>query len=421
MAKRGNNEASYWHNKKKGVWEAKITVGYKDGFRVYKLPDGGREERPARVPIRRKITAKTKKAAIAKVQTKLAELEAGEPVATSAMLEAQSVGDYLNDWIAGPPQSKSGGTIAPVTVQSYRRAIDLYVIPHIGHIPIRQLKPAHVEGMLKALRDDGKSGNTQTLARSVLRRALRRAEQHGLVDRNVAQIADGPSVDAKQGKTLTVDQAKSLIEYVTTPKEDPKEALKHNAILRQSAAWIVALSLGLRRGELLGLTWQNIDFERRTVHIDQSLKRLPKHGLIRSNPKTKTSRRTIYMPDTVAVSLRSHRATQAAERLIAGPEWDDRPLGVDLVFRSPMGTATDPDNFRQLTYRATLEALGERWSPHGLRHSAASILLAQGVPLKTISEILGHSSIRITADIYAHLGQPAMTEAATAMEAALFS
>jgi integrase len=100
---------------------------------------------------------------------------------------------------------------------------------------------------------------------------------------------------------------------------------------------------------------------------------------------------------------------------LLGDAWLESPLGGNLVFRTPLGTAVDPDNFRNATYRLTTRALGERWSPHELRHSAASLLIAQGVDLKIISEVLGHSSIRITADVYGHLLDDAGVVAADAM------
>lgn len=103
------------------------------------------------------------------------------------------------------------------------------------------------------------------------------------------------------------------------------------------------------------------------------------------------------------------------ERLRFPGDWPATVLGHDLVFRSPVGTAVDPDNLRNATYRLTIEALGERWSPHELRHSAASLLIAQGVDLKVVSEVLGHSSIRITADVYGHLLDDAGLVAADAM------
>jgi integrase len=126
------------------------------------------------------------------------------------------------------------------------------------------------------------------------------------------------------------------------------------------------------------------------------------------------------VPGPVVEALRRHRRRQLEERLAAGDLWTDRPLGVDLVFRTPSGTAVDPDNFRNLTYSVTEKAGIGRWSPHELRHSAASLLLAQGVPLEVVSEVLGHSSIRITKDVYGHLLDGQKAHAAEAMTAALW-
>jgi integrase len=143
----------------------------------------------------------------------------------------------------------------------------------------------------------------------------------------------------------------------------------------------------------------------------------------------------MHLPGPVVDALRAHRARQAAERLVVGPDWPALPLGADLVFRTELGTPMDPDNFRQLVYKVTREAFtpeelrpepGEpwpaeyQWSPHELRHSAASLLIAQGVPLKLVSETLGHSSVRITGDVYGHLFDDAGSVAATAMSSALW-
>jgi integrase len=149
------------------------------------------------------------------------------------------------------------------------------------------------------------------------------------------------------------------------------------------------------------------------------LKRLPSRGLTLDAPKTKQSRRTLYLPAIAVVALRSHRARQAADRLQAGKLWEPLPLGIDAVFRTQAGTIVDPDNFRHITYKVTEDAKLGRWSPHELRHSSASLLLAQGISLKVVSETLGHSSIRVTSDIYGHLEEPAKVEAADAMNAAL--
>ena len=126
----------------------------------------------------------------------------------------------------------------------------------------------------------------------------------------------------------------------------------------------------------------------------------------------------MHLPAPTVAALRAHRARQAEERLHAGPEWVTRPLGVDLVFRTQFGNPLDPDNFRNTTYEVTEAAGVGRWSPHELRHVAASLLIALVVPLKTISETLGHSSIRVTADVYGHLLEDSRMVAADAMSEA---
>jgi integrase len=128
----------------------------------------------------------------------------------------------------------------------------------------------------------------------------------------------------------------------------------------------------------------------------------------------------VHLPAPVVGALKAHRRRQLTERLTAGELWTTDPLGADLIFRTPIGTAVDPDNFRNYTYKITTAAGIGRWSPHELRHSAASLLLAQGVPLKSVSEMLGHSSIRVTADVYGHLEDESRAQVADAMTGALW-
>lgn len=204
------------------------------------------------------------------------------------------------------------------------------------------------------------------------------------------------------------------------------------------AAIIVALSLGLRRGELLALAWPDValDTTPPRLTIARNMTRLRGRGLVLADTKTAGSRRTVHLPGPVVDALRRHRTQQGRERLVVGPDWPAQPLGADLVFRTPFGTPVDPDNFRQHVYRVTRETFtpeAERpptasgpwpaqyqWSPHELRHSAASFLIAQGVPLKIVSETLGHSSIRVTADVYGHLFDDAGAIAADAMATTLW-
>lgn len=383
MAKRANGEGSVRYDKDRKRWEGRVTVRLENGK-----------------PIRRKVTGATK----ADVRKRMQEVADAAEEGREVLRRTLTVGAFLQDWL----DNVLPGTVAAATEAQYRQLVRLYVLPHLGRKQLKTLQPRDVTLMLRAMEKQGRSSNTRRLARAVLRRALRYAEVNGYVTRNVAALADAPRVEAKEGKALTAEQARQLLE---TLKGD-----------RLEAAVTVALSLGLRRGELLGLSWRDINLESSpaTLTVRQALKRTTA-GLVLEQPKTRQSRRTIHLPAPAVASLKRHRAKQAEERLKAGDLWESAPDDADLVFRTEIGTAIDPNNFgravRQLCKNAGLPGT---WSPHALRHSAASLLLAQGVPLKVVSELLGHSSIRVTADVYSHLLDDARTEAADAMATALW-
>ena len=378
-------------------WRGTATVAYVDGKQI-----------------RKTVTGKTK----TEVLDKLRKVQNASDQGIELPRADLTVGKFLDGWV----NDVLPGTIRATTLQQYRDVVKLYIVPVLGQKRLRTLTAHDVSRMQQFLAHDylrrpdhdgvrarGVAPHTQRIARSVLRRALRWAEQEGQVTRNVAAIAHGVKIDSPEGRTLTPDQARAFLTNV----EDH----------RLAAAFIVALSLGLRLGELLALTWLDFDLEasKPRVTVQHALKRIAGMGLVLEDAKTRTSRRTVYLPSSAATAMKAHRARQHVERLHAGSTWESLPLGVDLVFRTEFGTAIDPANFRHYTYAVTESAGLGRWSPHELRHSAASLLLGQGVPLKVVSETLGHSSIRITADVYGHLLEPAREEAAEAMELALFA
>lgn len=376
-------------------WRGTATVAYIDGKQV-----------------RKTVTGKTKTEVLDKLRKVQNAAEHGIDLPRADL----TVGKFLSEWMT----DVLPGTVRASTLQQYQDVVKLYIVPVLGQKRLRTLSSRDVSAMQQFLaheyarkngKDDaaikGLAPHTQRIARSVLRRALRWAEQEGKVARNVASIAQGVKIDAGEGRTLTPEQARAFL----------AAAEKH----RLAAAFTVALALGLRLGELLALSWSDIELDatrpRLTVH--RALKRLAGRGLVLEDAKTRTSRRTVYLPTSATAALKAHRDRQTTEQHQAGA-WEPLPLGVDLVFRTEFGTAVDPANFRHYTYKVTQDAGLGRWSPHELRHSAASLLLSQGVPLKVVSETLGHSSIRITADVYGHLLEPAREEAAEAMERALF-
>jgi integrase len=383
-SKRSNGEGSVRENKARQRWEGRVTVGFDVTGK----------------PVRKMATGKTK----AEVLRAMAELRGDADAGRDSARRDLTVRRFLEQWI----DDVLPGTVAPATEQQYRDVVRLYVVPHLGLKRLRTLQARDVARMLRTLEEEGRSPNTRRLARSVLRRALRWAEAEGMVARNVAALANGVKVGRPEGRTLTPEQARVLLAHVSGD--------------RLEAAFTVALSLGLRRGELLGLAWPDVTLDATPPRllVTRTVSRIKGTGLVLSDTKTAGSRRTVHLPGPVVASLRVHRVRQAEERLAAGPEWTERPLGVDLIFRTPFGTPVDPDNFRNLTYKATTDAGLGRWSPHELRHSAASLLIAQGVPLKLVSETLGHASIRITSDVYGHLFDDAGLVAADAMTDALW-
>lgn len=409
---RANGEGGIWHDEKRGRWVGTVTVGYD----TTTAADGRITKRQKR----KTVTGKTRRQVADRLRELHGAVDAGQEPAPRDL----TVGRFLEDWLA----NVLPGSVTKGTQTNYANIVRLYLLPLIGQKRLRILTARDVTVMLRTLEQewtdaDGKtrqpvSPNTRRLARSVLRRALRWAEAEGMVARNVAALADGVKVGTREGKALTAEQARTFLTYLA---DTSRGEVSPPTPERLAAAYTVALSLGLRRGELLALTWDDVDLDGdpARVTVRQALKR-QQGGLVLEEPKTRQSRRTIHLPASVVASLRRHRVAQAAEQLKAGELWEPLPLGADLVFRTEIGTAVDPDNFRNLTYRLTTGAGIGRWSPHQLRHSAASLLLAQNVPLKVISEVLGHSSIRITSDVYAHLLDEAKAEAATAMECALW-
>lgn len=348
---------------------------------------------------RRKVTARTQE----ELEVKLADLR--KAIAASPKLPTgPTVAQYLDYWLTDvlPLTDTSKGTHL-----NYASVVRLYIVPNIGSIRLDALTPANVRDMILAVRDSGKSPSTQRLARSVLRRAIRTAEVDGLVTRNVAALVDGVKQRPSTKRTMTPEQARQFLAVAAQyPEAD---------------VFRLMLLTGLRRGEALGLSWADIDLERSpaTLTIRRGLLKDERGALYLDEPKTPGSKRTIHLPASAAEVLRRRRIQQAEERLAFGKDWGGRWAAEGLVFTNSVGGAVDPDKMNRQLQALTDEAGIGHWTPHELRHTAASLLLNAGVPLKSVSEMLGHSSIRVTADVYGHLLEPARAEVAVAMERVL--
>lgn len=398
--KRANGEGTVRWDGNRQRWVGRVTIGF--------TADGR--------PIRPSFVEKKK----ADAERRMKEAKAAVEVGLLPPDMRLTVGTYLQTWLASLPSS---GRVSESTIATYETRVRLYLMPAVGHIKLRALTPFHVAQLLMDMRERGLATETQRLTRAVLRRALRVAEQQGLVERNVAAIADGPrTISSKEKRSLTEAQARSFLDTAdASPERMPSTPGPiPTATQRLSAAVHVTLCLGLRRGEALGLRWDDLDFDsdKPILHIRQQLVRRPKgKGLGLMPLKTGKSRRSLRLPDQMTALLRRHRADQNIERLAAGPNWRNE-LG--LVFTTAFGTPVDPRNFnRAVSQVATRAGLGH-WSPHELRHSAASLLLDEKVSLEVVSETLGHSSIRITKDVYGHILDRARDEPASAMSRVLW-
>jgi len=319
-----------------------------------------------------------------------------------------TVGAFLDRWRT----LNLPGSVASGTLDDYADTIRLHLAPAIRKKRLSGLNVTDIDRLWASKRAAGYKPNSIRIMRSVLRKALAQAEREGLVTRNVAALSQPPRVAQPEGRSLSIQQATTLL-----------DAAKGN---RLEVAFLILLSYGLRRGELLGLAWADFDAKAGTLAVRQAVTtRKSSHrgggdtggreARIELSPlKTRRSRRVLFLTPGIIAALGEHGARQQVEREVAGDLWVDH----GLIFTTRIGTPIDPDNFAKRFVQLCKTAGLGHWHPHEARHSAASVMLAQGVPLEVVSEVLGHSSIYITKDVYGHLVEGAKRDAAERMAAA---
>ena len=328
--------------------------------------------------------------------------QAQRTLADGGMLSAdrQTVATLLETWLKDSAAQK----VRPKTLQRYEEIVRLHLVPALGSIKLTKLNPVHVEHMMNEALARGASPRSLTQWRAVLRRALNIAMRWGWVNRNAASLADPPRTEDYSVRPLTTADAQALLAAV---KGDRLEAL-----------FQVGLALGLRQGETLGLTWKDIDPDAGTLSVQRTLHRVRGEWMF-SEPKTAKSRRTIPLPAPVALALREHRGRQLVERLRAGPAWEGEEWG-DLAFPDELGRPLS--GFHVLRrFRSLLELAGlPPMRYHDLRHGAASLMAAQGVPARVAMELLGHSQIATTMNVYTHVTPHDQREASARVSEAIW-
>jgi integrase len=247
---------------------------------------------------------------------------------------------------------------------------------------------------------EGLSARTVHHLHATLNHALKDALRLGLIQRNVIDMVKPPRPERHEMRTLSAIMANRLLDAA---QGDRFEAL-----------YVLALTTGMREGELLALRWQDIDLEQRSLQVRVSLQE-SRPGYIVAEPKTAYSRRRMMLAQVAVDALRVHRVSQNEERLLLGPVWQDN----DLVFPNQIGRLMDPSGLLQMFKQLLVKAGIPPIRFHDLRHTAATLLLERGVMAKTVSEMLGHSSVKVTLDLYGHV-TPRMQEAVAATMDTLF-
>ena len=328
---------------------------------------------------------------LTKIQRDIAE---GRPVIN----ERLTVAEYMNRWLYDVARQRT----RPMTFRGYEHLVRLHILPTLGRVRLAKLNPQHVHSLITHKAQEGRlAPRTIQYMHSVLRAALNQALRWRMVHYNAAAMVSAPRGTRLEAKVLTPEEARQLL-----------DALRGN---RLEALYSVALALGLRQGEALGLMWSDVDLDAGILRVRRAAQRIPHCGTQLVETKTARSRRTLVLPPVVISALYAHRGRQALERLAAGPDWVD----LDLVFPSRLGTLADGPNithrFRRLLENAGLPPM--RF--HDLRHACASLLLVQGVHPRVVMETLGHSQISLTMNTYSHVLPPLQREAADRMEAVL--
>jgi integrase len=339
-----------------------------------------------------------------KREAKAAEAEALRRIRDGVFVEPSrlTVGAYLTEmWL--PAMSSQ---VRATTLGGYRHNVRAYLVPRLGDIPLQRLTTARVGAFYGELVASGGKGGRPLSAKTVryvhttLRRALRDAVADGLVIRNVAAQARPPRVGRVEMHTWTAEQVGTFLAAVREERLYP--------------AWLLLATLGMRRGELLGLRWVDVVLKEGRIAIRHTLVMVDGKPVM-AEPKTAKGRRSLTLAPEVLETLRTHHARQAAERLSWGADYTDSGLVITTEDGRPMHPETLSGLFVRQAKRAGLPPI----RLHDLRHSVASILLARGVHPKVVSEMLGHATIALTLDTYSHVIPSLQQEAASVVAAAV--
>jgi len=366
--KRGNNEGSIY-KRKNGSWRAQVTIQGK----------------------RLTYSAKTKRDGQRWIRKMLEEIDNGLTYDSTQI----TLYGFMEEWLVSVEPS-----IRYNTFRQYQQIARQYILPVLGPFQLRDLKPEHIQQLYNSMVKEGCGLRTVQLVHSVIHRALVHAVKLGIISRNPDNATTPPKPKSKEMQFLDENKAQ---QFLITAKLHSDHFY---------ALFYLAIATGMRQGELLGLKWEDIDWEQGALQIIRQLTRKRGGGYGFTTPKTKAGKRRISLGVTTLASLEEHRKAQYHLSEKSGDDWHDN----GLVFPSGIGTPADRDNLRR-HFKQLLKVAGlSEIRFHDLRHTAASLMLNNGVPVIVVSRRLGHAKPSITLDIYGHLIPTKQQEAASLID-----
>lgn len=342
-------------------------------------------------PIRKSVYGKTRPEVKEKMRDIMEELGKG--------IDLQA--HYLfSEWITGWMEDYKKMNLRLSTWENYATNIKTHIMPTLGHIYLRDIKPGDIQRLYNKMRKEKKAPATIRRCHQIIRSCLEQAENNKIISWNPCKSTTLPKLDQKEVRALTPEEMDRLLKQLNND--------------RWGTAFLCLLGSGLRAGELLALRWQDVDTGEGTIKVVQSLVRTKSEGLYVDDPKTDKSKRTIPMPKPLIEAMKKYKAYHAAIEIKAGDKYDKT---TDLIFCTKHGKPIVPRNFIRAFYAVKKKAnIPKEVNLHALRHTYATRLLEQGEDIKVVQELLGHADIKTTGNIYAHVSTDLKKKAANRLD-----
>jgi len=364
--RRGNNEGSIYQ-RKDGLWCGQISLG---GRRLTKYGKSQKEVREW-------------------IKEMLAKIDGGLTYeGTTVTLDR-----FVELWLSGKELSRR-----PKTVIQYRQIAETHILPTLGKLRLQEIRPAHIKQLYILKKAEGRGDRTVQMIHTALHNILKQAVREGILGRNPVEAVERPKVEQVEMQTLNDEQARGLL---ISAADSPFEAV-----------YYLALTTGMREGELLGLKWSDLDWNKGVLHVQRQLQQIEGQGYVLVPPKTKAGRRQIKVGSGTLKQLEAHRNRQDLQKASAGERWQEN----DLIFPTTIGTLLDykrvTAEFKRILKNAGLPDI--RF--HDLRHTSISSLLEMGMPINTVQRRAGHTKASTTVDIYGHASVRSQEDAAEKIE-----